>query len=85
MVVDAVGMTACMGRLFPFLGSSWLESGARDVPVGLGSRELGPLAVNPDTQLSRGSQSQGSGGQRYGGGWLWVSSKGIFKHFYGSL
>lgn len=85
MVVDAVGMTALWGGCFRFLGSSWLDSGAQDVPVGLGSRELGPLAMNPVTHLSRGSQSQDFGGHRCSGGWLWVSSKGILKHFYGSL
>ena len=39
---------------------------------GLGSRELYPPAIDPDTHLSRGSQGQGSGGQRCGGGWLQV-------------
>lgn len=35
---------------------------------GLGPREQGPATGNPDTHLFRGRQSQGYGGQRYGGG-----------------
>lgn len=38
----------------------------------LGLREQGPLARNPDPQLSKGSQGQGSSGPRCSPGWLQV-------------
>lgn len=43
-----------------------------DVPLGLGPRDQVSHSRNPDTHLSRCSQSQGSDGHRCSGGCLWV-------------
>lgn len=46
------------------LGPSWVGIANGMYLQGRGSRVLAPPAVNPDTYLSRGSQGQGSGGQK---------------------
>lgn len=60
----------------------WLRVGM-DVPLGLEPREEGPPIKNPGTYLSRGSQDQGSSGQRCEEGWLWVW--GVYSQVSGTL
>lgn len=52
------------------LRPSWVGIANGMYLQGLGSRVLAPPAVNPDTYLSRGSQGQGSGGQKCSRKWL---------------
>lgn len=62
-------MVAGMGKLLWGLwGLGGWGMGLRMCLQPLGLREQGPSARNPDTQLSKGSQGQGSSGCRCSGG-----------------